>query len=284
MLAKLGRQPRSYDVIQPSGYYVRQLAARGALHPLQLSRFSNLGNLDPQFRSLPFDPENRYSIPWMAGTVGIVFNAERVMELPERFEDVFSGKFAGRIVVVNDAREMVAWALTALHLPITDVSDSALARVGPVLESWLPQVAVFDSDQPSRALESGRADVGIVWNGEAALLWRKDHKYHYVLPKVGAHRFVDNLAIPAGAPHPVLAEAFLDYILRPEVSVEISRAYPYTNPNLAARALLTPEELSNPASYPPGDPALPMLHNDGSSPEQIEAFVRGIKAKADRAK
>jgi len=279
MLAKLRARPGYYDVIQPSGAYVRQLAEGGELLALRPEHFSNLGNLDPQYRSLPYDPENRYSIPWMAGTVGIVVNTERTAEAPAEFGDVFGGRFAGRIVVVNDAREMTAWALASLGIPITDVSEGALARVRPVLERWLPQVAVFDSDQPSRALESGQAEVGIVWSGEAALLWRKNHQYRYVLPKAGAHRFVDNLAIPAGAPNAALAEAFLDYTLRPEVSVEISRAYPYTNPNLAARRLLSAEERANPASYPPGDPALPMLRNDGNTTERVEAFVREIRGK-----
>lgn len=279
MLEKLHAKPGFYDLVQPSGFYVERLAKEGGLEPLDQARIPNIRHLDSKFRRLAFDPEERFSVPWLAGTVGIVVNTERVKDPVEDWDDVFNGKYAGRIVVVDDAREFVTWALATLNLPITDVSDAALARVGPVLEKWLPQVKVFDSDSPKTAMLDGSADVGIVWNGEAALLWQADHKFKYVLPRRGAHMFVDNLAIPKGAPHKPLAEEFINYCLEPDVSVLISNAYPYTNPNASARRLLSPEQLSNPASYPPGDPALPTLHNEGNSTEKVSAFVRGIRER-----
>jgi spermidine/putrescine transport system substrate-binding protein len=162
---------------------------------------------------------------------------------------------------------------------MTSVDDASLALVAPVLEKWLPQVRVFDSDSPSRALLSGEAEIGIVWSGEAAILWQRDRKFRYILPERGAHRFVDRLAIPKGAPHHALAEDFIDYCLRPEVSAWISAEYPYTNPNLAARRLLTPEQLANPASYPPGDPDFPSLRNVGNTPEAVDAFVKRLRER-----
>ncbi len=174
-------------------------------------------------------------------------------------------------------REMAAWALASLSLPITDVSPPLLALIEPVLEKWLPQVAVFDSDSPKSALLDGRADIGIVWSGEAALLWQKDHKFRYVLPERGAHMFVDSLAIPKAAPNQPLAEEFINYCLQPAVGVLVSEAYPYTNPNLAARRLLKPEQLANPASYPPGELNLPMLRNEGNTTQAVGAFVQKIR-------
>jgi spermidine/putrescine transport system substrate-binding protein len=278
MLAKLHSRPSFYDIIQPSGYYVESLARAGQLETLDLGAIPNIRNLDLHYRRLPFDPQEKYSVPWLVGTVGIVVNRERIKEPIENFADVFSGRYAGRIAVVDDAREMVAWALASLDLPITDVSDAALAKVGPVLRKWLPQVAVFDSDSPRFAFLHGQADIGIIWSGEAALLWRENRDFEFILPKRGAHRFVDNLAIPRGAPHKAVAEKFIDFCLRPEVSVKISRAYPYTNPNLAARRLLTPAEFANPASYPKID-GLPSLRNDGNSAQAVTAFVRRLRGQ-----
>ena len=279
MLAALRAKPGYYDLIQPSGFYAETLEENGGLEAIDPGRVPNVRNLDPRYRPLGKDTEGRFSVPWMAGTVGIVVNAERVHGPVRNWADIFDGRHAGRIVVVNDAREMVAWALAALDLPMTAVDDAALARVAPVLEKWLPQVRFFDSDSPSRALLSGAADLGIVWNGEAALLWQRDRKFQYFLPERGAHRFVDRLAIPKGAPHHALAEDFINYCLEPEVSAMISAEYPYTNPNLAGRGLLTPEQLANPASYPPGDPELPSLRNVGNSPEAVEAFVRNLRER-----
>jgi spermidine/putrescine transport system substrate-binding protein len=281
MLGKLRARAGYYDLVQPSGFYVEILARGGELEPLDFARIPNAGNLDPEYRHLPFDPEAKYSVPWMAGTVGIVVNTVRVAEPITTWAEVFSGRHAGRIVAVDDAREMVAWALASLDLPVTDVSDAALARVEPLLREWLPQIAVFDSNSPHEALLDGRAEIGIVWSGEAALLWQKDRiKFRYLIPPKGAHRFVDNLAIPKAAPHRPLAERFIDYCLRPEVSLEISRAYPYTNPNAAARRLLTPDESENPASYPPGISTQPMLRNEGNTTAAVTAFVTRLREQA----
>jgi len=277
MIAMLKARPGYYDLVQPSQAYVTVLIEGHGLEAIDRRRLAHWGNLDPKYLGLPHDPEAKYSVPWLAGTVGIAVDTAQVKEPIKTWADVFSGKYAGRIVVVDDGREMVAWALASLGLPITDVSDGALARAEPVLKRWLPQVGVFDSDSPHTAMLEGKAVIGILWSGEAALLWRKDHRFHYVLPAEGAHMFLDSLAIPAGAPHKGLAEDFIDYILEPEVSVLISREYPYTNPNRAARERLSAEELANPASYPPGDRVLAPLRNVGNGFAEVAAFVRRVR-------
>ena len=282
MLAMLRAQPKHFDIVQPSQAYVEGLIQSGGLEALEPDRLPNLRHLDPQYRGLPHDPEGRFSVPWLAGTVGIAVNTDIVKEPIHTWADVFSGKYRGRIVTVNDGREMVAWALASLGLPITQVDDAALARTEPVLRQWLPQVSLFDSDSPHTALLKGDAVIGIVWSGEAALLWQKDHKYAYVLPKEGAHMFLDSLAVPAGAPHKALAEEFINYCLEPAVSVRISNEYPYTNPNLAARRLLTAEQLANPASYPQLDGKLLPLRNVGNDTKAVEAFVGRLRGSLGR--
>lgn len=282
MLARLKAKPGFYDLVQPSGFYVETLAAQGGLEELNYTRIPNAKHLDAKYRGLSHDPQNLYSVPWLAGTVGIVVNTERVQEPVRTWADVFNGKHAGRIVVVDDHREMVAWALASLGMPITNVSDIALQRIAPVLERWLPQVAVFDSDSPKDALLNGKADIGIVWSGEAAALWLKDRKYQYVLPREGAHMFLDSLCIPKGAPQKGLAEDFINYCLEPGVSVLISNEYPYTNPNLAARKLLRPEQRENPASYPPEDMKLSPLRNHGNTAKAVHEFVQQIRERVTK--
>ncbi len=279
MLALLRAKPGHYDLIQPSQFYVETLAAAGELEALDRSRIPNWRHLDPQYLGLAHDRENRFSVPWLGGTVGIVVNTAQVTEPIRTWSDVFSGKYAGRIVVVNDPREMVAWALASLGLPITDIRNENLVKAEPVLRRWLPQVRVFDSNSPHTALLDGRAVIGIVWSGEAALLWQRDRKFQYVLPADGAHMFLDSLAIPAKAPHKQLAEQFINHCLDPKTSVLISGEFPYTNPNRGARALLSADQLANPASYPPGNPTLQPLRNVGNTTADIEAFVRRIRAE-----
>jgi spermidine/putrescine transport system substrate-binding protein len=153
--------------------------------------------------------------------------------------------------------------------------------VRPTLAKWLPLVKVYDSDSPKTPLLNGDVDLGIVWSGEAAILIKEQPgKFAYVLPKEGAHMFIDNLAIPKGAEHVDAAHRFIDYVLRPEVSRKISEEFPYTNPNVAARKLLTPEERANPASYPPGNPKLSVFRDIGALAADVDKMFTDLKAKS----
>ena len=281
MLSKLLAGGGSYDLIQPSEYTVEALIRAKLLLPLDRDKIPNARNLDPAALDLAFDPGNRFSLPWMTGTVGIVVNTERVHDPVTGFGDVFDGKHKGRIVVVDDAREMVSWALATLKIPPNDISTATLARARPVLARWLPQIKVFDSDSPKTALLAGDVDLGIVWSGEGAILYRQDpKKFRWLLPSEGSHRFIDNLAIPTTCQHKANAERFMDFVLRPEISKLISDAFPYTNPNLAARKLLTAAQLANPASYPPSETTkdLEIFRDIGPLASEVDALVTELKS------
>ncbi|MFM7141060.1 MAG: spermidine/putrescine ABC transporter substrate-binding protein [Alphaproteobacteria bacterium] len=279
MLAKLLSGAVHYDVVQPSDYVVEALAREGRLQPIDPAKIPRLRDVSPDFLHLPFDPEQRWTIPWMGGTVGIVVNSERVPpESIRSFADVFTEAHRGRIVVVDDPREIVSWALATEGLPINGMDEASLVKVEPLLRKWIPLVRVFDSDSPKTALLDGDVDLGVVWSGEGALLLDEDPKFRWILPAEGAHRFVDSLAIPSDARNPEGAHRFLDWVLRPEVSARVSGAYPYTNPNLAARRLLSPRQLANPASYPPGEAKLEFFRDVGAAAVAVDQLVARIKA------
>ena len=279
MLAKLVSGATRYDLIQPSEYTIEALVNEKQLHEIDWSKVPNAKNIAPEYRGLPHDPQNKYTVPWMAGTVGIVVNTEKIPAgTVKGYGDVFQDKYRGRIVVLDDPREIVTWAMATKGIPANDVTPENLEKVKPVLEKWLPLVKVYDSDSPKTALLNGDVDLGVVWSGEAALLFNENEKFAYVLPAEGAHQFIDSLAIPANANSPEAAMLFMNYILRPEVSKLISADFPYTNPNLAARKELTPEELANPASYPPGNPKLETFRDIGDRAVPIDKMVTDLKA------
>lgn len=282
MLSKLLAGGSKYDLIQPSEYTIEALIRADKLETLDPASIPNLKNLDPAFTKLPHDPEGKYSVPWMVGSVGIVINTAKVKDPVKGYKDVFSGKYKKRIVILNDAREMVSWALSSLGLPINDITPENLDKAKPVLAEWLPQVKVYDSDSPKTALLNGDVDLGIVWSGEAAILYKKNKKYQYVLPEEGAHRFIDSLAVPKGAPNKDNAQKFINYILTPEVSVKISDEFPYTNPNAEAVKLLKPEQRANPASYPPGNPKLETFKDIGKAAKDIDKLVTDLKGKRSK--
>ena len=281
MLAKLLAGGGAYDIIQPSEYTVEALIKDNLLQELDLEKIPNLKNLAPEFRNMPFDPGNKYSVPWMAGFVGIVYNAETVTTPVVGYRDVFTDQHANRIVILDDAREIVTWGLATAGIPVNDVSDQNLATIRPMLENWLSKVKVYDSDSPRTPMLSGDTDIGVVWSGEGALLFDENPKFQWVMPAEGVHMFVDNLAIPKTARNKDKAEEFMNFVLRPDVSKMISDEYPYYNPNAEARKLLSPEQLNNPASYPPGfDVTNAELFTDiGEQGSAVDELITSIKAE-----
>lgn len=278
MLAKLLGGAAAYDLIQPSEYAIEALVKAKKLAPLNLKNIPNLKNVGKEFLHLPHDPEQKFSVPYMTGTVGIVVNTEKVKEPVRGFADVFSGRYKNRLVVLDDGREVLSWALGTLGVGINDITPATIAKARPTIAKWLPQVKVYDSDSPKTQLLNGEVDIGIVWSGEAALLFKESPKFHYVLPAEGAHLFIDSLAIPKGAPHQAEAEQFINFILRPDISAMISAEFPYTNPNLEARKLLSKEELANPASYPPVG-KLETFRDIGKAASDVDRMFTELKGK-----
>jgi spermidine/putrescine transport system substrate-binding protein len=281
MLAKLMSGAASYDLIQPSEYVVEALVKEKQLVPLDHSKLPNLKNIGKEYWGQPHDPKLEYSVPYMQGTVGIVVNTEKVKEPVKGYGDLFQDKYKGRIVVLDDALEIVTWALATQGLGPDAVTKENLEKVRPVLTRWLPLVKVYDSDSPKTALLNGDVDLGVVWSGEAAILINEQPgKFVYVLPSEGGHMFIDNLAIPKGAENVEAAHRFIDYLMRPEVAKKVSEEFPYTNPNVEARKLLTPEERANPASYPPGDPKLSTFRDIGALGADVDKLFTDLKAKS----
>ncbi len=277
LLSKLLAGGAAYDLVQPSDYAAEVMIKQGLLAPLDPALLPNRKNLGDQFRHLPHDPDDRFTVPYMTGTVGIVVNTDVVKDPIHGFRDVFQPKFKDRIVVLNDNREIVTWALYTRGISANAISKENLAQIRPVVADWIKLIKVFDSDSPKTALLNGDVDLGVVWSGEAAILWRENHKFKYVLAAEGAHQFIDVLAIPVAAKHKEAAHRFINYILRPEVSRLISDEFPYTNPNVEARKLLSPEQLANPASYP-AEGKLETFHDIGKLAADIDRLMTDLKS------
>jgi spermidine/putrescine transport system permease protein len=282
MLAKLLAGGAKYDLIQPSEYVVESLIKLEKLEPIDTAALSNFKNLDPKALNMPHDPGNKFSVPWMLGTVGIIVNTEKIKDEIKGVADVFSGKYKKRIVVLDDNREIVSWALASQGISINEITPENLAKVKPTIKGWLKQVKAYDSDSPKTKFLKGDVDIGIAWSGEAAILWDKtkgNGKFKFVLPAEGAHQFVDNLCIPKGAPHKDAAMKFIDYILKPEVSKLVSDDFPYTNPNLEARKLLSKAQQENPASFPPGEPKLETFKDIGKLARDVDKMMTDLRSQ-----
>lgn len=247
LLAELAAHPGSWDVVIPSDYTVAELIASGGLQTLDLSRIPSWNHVDPRFLSPYFDPGGatrgrrpstaanaKYSIPFQWGTTGIAYRRDRVDPPPLRWADLWRPDLAGHLVVLDDSREMLGLTLLSMGYDKNDLSPEHLAEAVTRLAPLVQGALAVDSGTPERLLVSGEAWAGVVYNGNAVLAARKDPEVGYVFPEEGAGIWFDNLAIPTGAPNPDAAYAFIEHVLQPEVSLLVTREFPFSNPNQEA--------------------------------------------------
>ena len=260
LLAKLQAGKTNYDVIIPSDYTVAIMIAQKMLEPIDLDHTPNFVNVDDPFKSLPFDPGNKYSVPYQWGSVGIAVNTAKVSKPITKYADLWDPAFKGKLVVLDDEREIIGMALLVLGYDKNSTDPAQLEAAKKKLIELKPNIKLFDSDSPKTALLSGEVVAGVVWNGEAALAHQENSKIAYVLPEEGMGLWYDNLAIPKGAPHKDAATAFINFVLRPEMSILVTQFFPYSSVNKVALELLKTKEpdtykqyMEFPATNPPAD-------------------------------
>ncbi len=260
LLAKLQAGKTTYDVIIPSDYTVGILIAQKMLEPIDLGHMPNFANVDDQFKNPYYDPGNQYTVPYQWGSVAIAVNTAKVTKPITKYADLWDPAFKGKLVVLDDEREIIGMALLVLGYDKNSTDPAQLDAAKKKLIELKPNIKLYDSDSPKTALLSGEAVAGVVWNGEASLAHQENAKITYVLPEEGMGVWIDNLAVPKGAPHKDAAIAFLDFVLRPDMSILITKAFPYSSVNKAALELLKTKEpdtyksyMDFPATNPPAD-------------------------------
>ncbi|USG64590.1 spermidine/putrescine ABC transporter substrate-binding protein [Brevibacillus ruminantium] len=251
MLAKVSAGGGIYDLIVASDFLIQSMVKQGLIQPLDMSNIPNFKNLDPELINKEHDPGNEYSIPYMGNTVSLGYNPDQIKTSITSFEDLWKPELKGQIVMVDDQRFILGMVLKTLGYSGNDTDPAHLEEAKQKMLKLMPNIKAFDSDSPKTLMVNGEVNVAVVWGPEIALAQREKPQITTVLPKEGLMITFDNLLIPAGAKHKKTAEAFMNYLLEPEVNAEISKDFPYISPNMEARKLLPKETLDNIAIYPP---------------------------------
>jgi spermidine/putrescine transport system permease protein len=253
LLAKLQTGVAQYDLIVPSDYMMDIMIKEGLLQRIDRSRLTNFGNLDPQFLARPFDPNNDYSVPYLWGTTGIGYRKDKVTEPVDSWAVMWEAHYQDRISMLDDVREVFAAALKLRGHSLNTTDPTLIAEARRLLIEQKPLVKTYDSGAFDVLLLSGDAWIAHSYNGQVVKAAMEEPNIAFVLPREGGTVFMDSLAIPKTAPHVDLAHVFINYILEAPVAAEISNRMIYSTPNLAARPLIRPELVNNPALYPPAD-------------------------------
>lgn len=234
MYAKVSAGGSNYDLVQPTDYIIALMARQNLLQELDHAKLPVLKNFDPNYLDFEFDPGNKYSIPYQAGTDAIVVNTDAVKDVPASFSDLWKPEYAGKMVFLDDSRATIGMTLLTLGYDVNTTDPAQLEEAKNKLKELIPNIKLFDSDSPKTALIAGDVDLGMTWTGEALLAQRENPAIQYIYPTEGAILWQDNWAMLKDAPHADAAYAWLNYTMQGDIFWMMLRDFPFTNPNQAA--------------------------------------------------
>ncbi|APU59478.1 extracellular solute-binding protein [Clostridium botulinum] len=251
MLAKLMGGNVPYDLVVTSDYAIEIMTKQKLIQPIDKNNVPNLSNIDKNVLDLAFDPKNTYSLPYMWGGNNIVIDKTKITKKITSFNDLWDSQFKNSMVILDDPRVMIGLALQKNGYSINTKNPKELQKAKEDLIKLMPNVKAFDSESPKTLLINGEASIGYVWGTEAYLAKLENPNLEVVLTKEGVIPQYDNFVIPKKAKNKKLAEEFINFIYKPEVSAQVSEEFPYANPNKAAYPLMDKNKLNDIAVYPP---------------------------------
>ena len=238
----------TYDLIFPSDYMVEIMINRGLIEKMDMSRLSNVDNLNKNFLGNKYDLYNEYTLPFLAASTVVSVNRDVISDEIDSYNDLLDPKYKNEIVLIDDQRIIIGMALLANGYDMNSTDKDELE----VAKNWLlklkKNLKAYDSDSPKNFLISKEASIAVLWNAEGALASMQNSNIENIFPREGVMVSIDNFAIPKGAKNKDELYEFIDYILEPDVMVKIISSYPYKNVNIKTDYLLPWKYLSNPAA------------------------------------
>ena len=241
------------DVIIPSDYMIARLIAENMLEEIDYSNIPNYEKIGYNFKNLEFDPSNQYSVPYMWGTVGIIYNSKHVDEADaagESWDLLWNEKYKGKILMFDNPRDSFGIASLKLGNDINATDSTKLNIAADELKKQRPLIQQYVMDQIFDLMEQEEAWIAPYYAGDFITMSESNAALKFYFPKEGFNKFVDSMCIPKGAQNKADAEAYINFISDAEISAANSDFLGYSTPNTAAMELLDPELAQNEIAYP----------------------------------
>lgn len=251
MLTKIQQGGTSYDIAVPSEYTIEKMKQEDLLLPIDHDKIPNLANIDPRFLDLPFDLENKYSIPYFWGTVGILYNPKLIGDVEiKSWNDLWNPEFKNQILLIDSAREVMGMALNSLGYSLNDTDINHLIEAREKLDLLTPNVKAIVGDENRMLLANEEAAIGLVWSGTMQEILWENEDVEYVIPEEGSNLWFDNMVIPKTSKNIEAAHQFINFMLDPEVAAQNTDYVGYSTPNKAALEFMDEETINDKRFYP----------------------------------
>ena len=246
-----------YDVICPSDYMIQKMIENNLLRPLDFEKLPNARQyIGQKFfdQSRAFDPENKYSVPYCWGTVGIMYNTALIDEPIDSWAVLWDERYRNEILMQDSPRDalMVPLKLKGHSMNSTDSDELNEAR--DMLIEQKPLVQAYVIDEVKDKMIGGEAKLAVVFSGEAAMIAMENEDMEFVVPKEGTNFWIDGWVMTRDAENVENAHKFIDFMCRPDIAVINFDYLGYSTPNIAVRDLVEDEDIKNsPVSFPDPD-------------------------------
>lgn len=253
MYPKIKSGAIAYDVVCPSDYMIQRMRENDLLAEINFDNVPNIKNIGKTYleKSREFDPENLYSVPYCWGTVGILYNKTMVDEPIDSWSVLWDPKYKDNILMQDSVRDAFAVALKELGYSLNSSDLDELTEAKDLLIKQKPLVQAYVIDQVRDKMIGNEAALGVIYSGEAIYTKTENPNLEYVVPKEGSNMWIDSWVIPKNAEHKENAEAFINFLCRPDIALMNFNYITYSTPNTEARKMIEDDAIrNNPVAFP----------------------------------
>lgn len=250
MYVKLKAGGGQYDVVIPSDYMIKRMIDEKMLEKLDMRQIPNYRLIGSFYKGLGYDPGNAYSVPYMWGTVGILYNKKQIGTAPDSWRILWDRKYAKQILMLDSQRDSIGITLKMLGFSLNSKDPAELEQAKKALIEQKPLVLAYVVDEVKDKMIAAEAALAVVWSGDAVYCMRENPDLDYFIPKEGSNLWFDAMVIPKGSHQKKLAEQFINFMCDTGVALRNADYIGYASPQTEVIKKLPSSLTGNRSFYP----------------------------------
>lgn len=251
MYIKVKNKSSAYDVVFPSDYMVERMVAEGLLNKINYDNIPNIKNIGEQYMYLDYDKNREYTVPYMWGTMGILYNKDMVDEKDmNSWNAIYDKKYSGDIFMLDSERDVISITLKMLGYSMNSKDDKELDKALDALVKQKPLVKAYCGDEVKDKMIANEGAMTIAWSGDAVYCMELNESLRYSVPKEGSNLWFDSMVIPTTSQHQAEAEKFINFMCRPDIAKKNAEYIGYSTANTEGQKLLDEDVRNDEMRYP----------------------------------
>ena len=243
----------SYDVVVPSDYMISKMIKENMLLELNYDNIPNYKYINDSFKSLDCDPDNKYTVIYQWGVTGLVYDKTKVKNKPADWSALWDKDLKGDILMINNSRDAMAIAMQTLGIDPSNCTKEDVDKAAEKLREQKPLLKKYVMDQVFTEMETSQSAIAPYYAGDIAMMMGENENLDYCLPASGSNLFYDAMCIPTCSKNKDNADAFINFMQKPEIAAENCKYLRYGTPNTKAPEFLDDEIKNNELTFPPED-------------------------------